>query len=338
MGTDKRIPNGALIDKLQREPYRFNFYQAVSLLEQATPHKRPLGHDGHKPEAVRFRSDVRLGFPPSDVVDIEPGESEYAPTLVTTAVMGLAGSTGPLPMPFTDMVLRRNAAREFATRDLLDIFNHRFLSFLFRARQKHHIGLTRVAPDAGPFAQYLRAFAGQIHKQPRQHGVDWSRPQLRYTSLLAGAPRSMAALETMLSSYLGIKVVGEQLVGGWLDIEPSEWTRIGHYAGQRQTLGKSTLLGKRTWDQRAGIRLHLRDLPPERIEGFLPGGRDFEALTQLTRRFLQETFHVEVWLEAKQQAPKPLALGKHGRLGWTSWFPSVAASCEPVRLTMHLTL
>ncbi|MBV8466379.1 MAG: type VI secretion system baseplate subunit TssG, partial [Burkholderiales bacterium] len=329
MGTDKRVPDGALIDKLLREPYRFNFYQAVSLLEQATPHRRPLGHDGHKPEAVRFRSHVHLSFPPSDVINVERGETEHAPTLVTTAVMGLAGAAGPLPVPFTDMVMRRNAAREFATRDLLDIFNHRFLSFLFRARQKHHIALTRVAPDTSPFAHYLRAFAGQTHKA-QHRDADWGRPQLRYTGLLAGAPRSMAALETMLSSYLGVKVVGEQLVGGWLDIDSSEWSRIGHYGGRRQALGKSTLLGKRTWDQRAGIRLHLHDLPADRVEHFLPGGRDFEALTQLTRRFLQEAFHVEVWLAARPQTPKPVALGKHGQLGWTSWLPSTTTAREPV--------
>jgi type VI secretion system protein ImpH len=334
MGTDQRVPAGVVIDKLVAEPYRFDFYQAVSLLEQATKHRRPLGHDGHQPEAVRFRSEVSLGFPPSDVVAVEPAMDGHQPTLLTVAVMGLAGAQGPLPIPFTDMVLQRNAARDFATRDLLDIFNHRFLSFLYRSRQKHRVSLARVPPDKSSFADHLRATVGRTLKPRPQNQVDWGRPLLHYAGLMSGAPRSFSALQTLLSDYFGIRVSGEQLVGNWLPVDKAEWTQLGHFNGKRQELGKTALLGTRAWDQRAGIRLRLHGIPQDQIESFLPGGSRFDALNQLTREFLQEAFDVEILLEANRSAAVPLGLNTGARLGWTSWLPSAEGRYEPIRLNL----
>lgn len=334
MGADQRMPNGALIDKLAAQPYRFDFYQAVSLLEHATLPCRPVGLDGYQHEAVRFRGDVSLGFPPSDVIAVALPDDVHAPALVTTAVMGLAGAHGPLPVPFTEMVLQHNSARKYAARDLLDIFNHRFLSFLYRARRKHRLALSRQMPEHSEPARYLRALTGMAQGASAAKRHDAANPLLRYAGLFTGGPRSMASLEALLAAHFGVQVRGEQMVGKWLDISPAEWSRIGRSSNTRNALGSSTLVGKRTWDQRAGIRLHLSGLSLARLGDFLPGERDFAVLTGLTRRFLQESFDVEVWLEVEHEAVKPAALGKGAGLGWNAWLPAKARRNQPVRLML----
>ena len=141
MGTDERAPVGALVQKLVAQPEGFNLFQAISLLERALPERAPVGTGDGRTEAVRLSSVVSLGFQASDVSRVTVSDQPGEPSHLSTAVLSLAGAQGPLPLPFTEMVLERTAARDHATADFLDIFNRRFLAFLYRSRKKHHMGL-----------------------------------------------------------------------------------------------------------------------------------------------------------------------------------------------------
>jgi len=46
MGTKDRRTNSSLTQRLEDEPYRFDFYQVVRLLEQIDPERNTVGHDG----------------------------------------------------------------------------------------------------------------------------------------------------------------------------------------------------------------------------------------------------------------------------------------------------
>ncbi|MEK7855705.1 MAG: type VI secretion system baseplate subunit TssG, partial [Acidobacteriota bacterium] len=56
---------------LADEPYRFEFFQAVRLLEKVYPEKRAVGRNAmpHE-EVVRFRSRISLDFPASEIHEI----------------------------------------------------------------------------------------------------------------------------------------------------------------------------------------------------------------------------------------------------------------------------
>src|SRR6188768_1896001 len=161
MGTDERPPAGSLVEGLVTKPQGYNLFQVISLLE------RVVGARAQTPQPqrdamrlpVRLRSVVSLGFQASDVSKVAAQESDDAEFVLHTAVMSLAGANGPLPLPFTEMVLERNAARDYATADFLDIFNHRFLAFLYRSRKKHNMGLNGLAPAESPLASCLDALS-----------------------------------------------------------------------------------------------------------------------------------------------------------------------------------
>src|SRR5687768_4623264 len=125
---------------LYAEGPRFDFFQAVKLLELAHPSDFSVGR-GVEPskEAVRFKSSVRLDFPANDIAGVAPAECPSRPPepeclggapVMTVNFLGLTGEHGPLPKPVTELVIDRLWHKDRALSDFLDIFNHRVLSLL----------------------------------------------------------------------------------------------------------------------------------------------------------------------------------------------------------------
>src|SRR5437016_13988158 len=78
------------------EAYRFDFFQAVRLLELIFPDCTPVG-EGPEPEkeAVRFSARVGFDFPAGEFHDLLPSRDVSPPYMLTT-FMVLAGIIGPL--------------------------------------------------------------------------------------------------------------------------------------------------------------------------------------------------------------------------------------------------
>ncbi len=321
MATDNGPAAGSLNELLGREPFSFDFFQAVRLLELLRPEAVSPGHGGSNLEPVAFRSKIGFDFPASDVVNAEFPADEAEPVRLTVAFMGLAGATGPLPTPFTELVMQRTAARDFATRDFLDIFNHRLISFLYRSRKKHRIALNSRPPDQTALARWLFDLAGLEFATQNRDARKWARSLLRYSGILAHQVRSMAALEAMLSDYFETPVRGEQLLGRWLVIEPRDRTRIGRRLGANQRLAVDAMLGMRAWDQMGRIRLRISVPSLARLREFLPDGDAFQALTRVTRVHLQQDIDIELHLALAPGQVSGTRLGgtSEARLGWTSW-------------------
>lgn len=338
MGADDGPAAGSLIGLLEREAFRFDFYQAVRLVELLRPGKIPVGHGGSNDEPVVFRSKVGLDFPASDLVSAEFSGDESEPVRLTVAFMGLAGGSGPLPTPFTELIIQRTAARDYATRDFLDIFNHRLISFLYRSRKKHRLSLDNRPPETTNFARWLFDLSGLEFAAHDRDSRKWARSLLRYAGILTHQVRSMSALEAILSDYFRAPVHGEQLLGRWLVIAARDRTRIGRGSGANRRLGVDTVLGTRAWDQAGRIRLRISALNLARLREFLPGRRAFESLGRIARVHLQQDIDIDLRLSLDPGQVLGTRLGRKNdsRLGWTSWLstgPS-RSDYDPVRVRL----
>ena len=317
MGTDDRPPSGPLIQRLIERPQAFDLFQAISLLERSAPHAGSVLNGAGRRESVRLRAHIALGFPSADLVEVkesDPGVRE--PVTVTTPVMALAGATGPLPLVFAEQLLERKAARDHAMADFLDIFHHRFLAFLYGSRKKHRVGLNWRSPNASVLASVLDAVSALNIKRNGGEGA-W----LRHAGLLGGAPRSMSGLLQFLRDRLGLEVRGSQLHGGWRTLEAAAVPRLGAPGLGGPRLGRNAVLGKRVWDQGAGIHLTFANLPWPRLEALLPGGADHQLAGRLVRRYVQQDVDVQMSVQPAPGQVKPSILGgpRPLRLGWTSW-------------------
>jgi type VI secretion system protein ImpH len=305
-------------DWLFAEAYRFDFFQAVKLLEALRPQAEPMG-DGVDParEAVRFRSTVRLDFPASDVEEVAPPSDEESPAEMQVNFLGLAGAEGPLPLPFVETILERVRQKDTGLRDFLDIFNHRLVSLMYRGRKAHLPALTSTPPDQGAVAGYLFSLIG-LGQPPLRHRLRVPDAGLLfYAGLLCQRPRSAVGLERILADFFQVGVRVRQLTGTWREIEPDECTTIGS-SGKNQTLGQGAVLGKRVWDQQGAFEIQLGPLSLARFEDFLPGGSAYGPLRDLIRFYvgLEFDFSVRLTVEASEVPESHLGVAK---LGWISW-------------------
>jgi type VI secretion system protein ImpH len=114
MATESRRPDPSLEQFLFEEGYRFEFFQAVRVLERLYSTKLPVGRDSiPSGEVVRFRSFLSLTFPPSAIYHISRSENLAAPVQMEVAFLGLAGIQGVLPRHYTELLLERLRSTRF---------------------------------------------------------------------------------------------------------------------------------------------------------------------------------------------------------------------------------
>jgi type VI secretion system protein ImpH len=305
---------------LWEEGYRFSFLQAVRLLETLYP-DRTSPAEGVDPrrEVVRFKSEVRLDFPPGDVETIRPPR-EGEPAEMRVNVLGLAGSMGPLPASVVELIMERSYRKDGALAEFLDIFNHRLVSLLYRARKKYRPALDAKAPDRGRVATVLHSLLGlgTPHLLGRMGVRD--RTLLAYTGFFTETVRPSIGLTRLLEDAFDTHAEIEPFRGRWDHIEDDDVTRIGE-SGQNQVLGQTAVLGRRVWDQAASFEIHLGPLNLDQFLSFLPNGRAFHPLVALVRFYAQEElgFTFRLALQAAEVPELRLGAAYGAFLGWTTW-------------------
>lgn len=329
----------ALIQLLAAQGQRFEFYQAVSLLERLRPDATSVGA-GTRPdrEAVRFRSALGFGFTGSDLASVEPGASPEAPSVMTVNFLGLAGAQGPLPAAYTQLLMDRQRAGDTILRDFLDVFNHRLVSLLYRARKMLRPGFGYRSAESDPTTRMLLSLAGLGTPVMQQRLSVPDRALPRYAGLLAQYPRSNAGFDQLLSSYFGIGVTVRQFLGRWITLEEGERSALGR-TGHHQRLGRDCLLGRRMYDVGSQQEVRLGPLRFQDFLDFLPTGAAYRALTDLTRVYLGETSHIVLCLILRAAEIPALRLGHtHGaRLGWTTWLKTRASERRDTSVRLHVS-
>lgn len=306
---------------LFEEGHAFDFYQAVALLEQLSPGAAPIGEGANpREEAVRFSSSISLAFPETDVARVAPPGEEGEPARMEVNFMGLAGVLGPLPAPFAELVYQRAVRGDRAARDFLDIFNHRLISFAYRIRKLHRVGLGVSSPEEDDAARHLFALVGLGGEGLRGRLSVPERALLHHAGNLANQNRSMEGLVAMLRHHFGVPIEAVPLTGAFRRIEPEDRTAIGK-SGQNRVLGRSAGLGARFWDQESTFDLRVGPLTFAQFRRFLPDEDALAPLCELVRFYGGDRFHFGVVLVLAEGETPELRMGKKftARLGQTAW-------------------
>ncbi|MBP2293213.1 type VI secretion system baseplate subunit TssG [Azospirillum rugosum] len=313
-------------DELAAEPWRFDFVQAVRLLEAAA---RAAGYDrqpvgGNHPrgeDAVRFRSLDTMAYPAAEVprVDLRGDGADMAVPVMAVSVLGLTGPLGVLPQHYTAFVHECRRSHNPALADFLDIFHHRILSLFARAAGKYHLGLSveraATAEEPDPITAVLQALAGVQGMAP-----PLAPTLVHYAGHLSQRRASAAALEAMLSGDLGLPVRIEQFQGAWLALPEAEQSRLG---GAFCTLGVDAMAGERAWDVQSRFRVVIGPVSYQDFDPLLPGGTRLERVAALTRFQVGEALDFDVQLVLKREEVPECRLAEAGafqpRLGWNTW-------------------
>ena len=322
MATGRGRRRAPVVERLQDEPYRFEFAQAVRILERARPTSAPVG-SGSVPEreAVRFSSSIGSGFPASEIDRVELGGDEDEPARMAVNFLGLAGHQGPLPESFVALVQRRSIQKDNGPRDFLDLFNHRLISLLTRIKRKHSPVLDPRPPHETHFARYLLSAIGMGTPGLGQRMSVPDRTLLHYAGLLANRPRSLSALLVILRHYLGAKVSCRPFRGAWYRLSEDQTTVLGRH-GRNQRLGRGAVLGTRVWRQDWRFELRIGPVGWSLFRELLPDGRGHQPVLALARLHVghEFDFDVRLCLDRKEVPGSTLGYGEDApRLGWTSF-------------------
>ena len=307
MAIDTRQSRSPVTVRFFEEPYRFDFQQAIRLVENLAGGQglNPI----ETPFAFQLRSRVFLSAPPSDVYayDMRHPRALWGAPVLEVNLLGLAGITGPLPMPYTEMILERKKARDHAMDDFLQIFNHRLLS-IYRSI---YVNMTPAAQDVLPgqtaIGKSLNAFAGL---QFARHKM------LTYAGPLWAKYRSIHQVRQILEAYFEVPVTLLSHEGTFKTIPPEAVTLLGR---QHQRLGEGASLGGRYWDETTNLRVQVGPVPYEVYNQLKPGAPGHEALHEVSRMLLSSEYDVEIDVVLDQAtSPAPL-LGENVRLGQVAY-------------------
>ncbi len=351
MEASGRRPDAHLIERLSSEPGAFEFFQAVRLLEIEAREQshacEPVGHD-HPPEreSVRFHAASALAFPAAPIHALEREAEPSAATSESRAwhmyvtFLGLVGAAGVLPAHYTELVHERARKRDHALRDFLDLFQHRAISFFYRAWCKYRFPIAwereRASGGADPFTWSLECLAGRGTAGTRNRQRMRDSTAVYFAGHLAHRPRSAAGLESMLEEFLGAGVRAEQFVGRWLAVPDEEQSRLpcaDFPRGRNNVLGAGLLLGARVWDVCSKVRIHVGPLSAAQFEMLEPGSLGVERVRDLVFSYLEIGTDAELSVELAPGCAPGLRLSgnepRNSRLGCDAWLSAHPASARP---------
>ncbi len=338
----------ALVDLLFECPYKFDFFQAVRLLERIGNVPGTLGRDAPRREVVRFAARQSLAFPASAIHDLrrEPDagspRSSTPPTrsVMTVAFLGLTGPKGILPVHYTVELRSRLRAGDQLTADFFDLFNHRLISLFYRAGEKYRVASDGAGgPDRQTFANALMALIGLGPEggANRDRLSFDDRRLLLQAGLFTRQVRTAEGLAALIAGTIGIEAEVRQFVPRWVEIGPEFRSRIGP-GGRNNVVGQSCVIGRRYLDTQGKFRLRIGPMTYSQFQRLLPGTATFKELVELTRLYVgpEFVFDVELILRADEVPRSRLGDGTErpalGRYTWAAAGPrgedaSVLVAC-----------
>lgn len=319
---------------LEENAYRFDFYQAVRLLENAYPERPRVGESMvPRDDAVRFTQRPELVFHPNTLGAFTQGAQGQAPQLAVN-FFGLLGPQGPLPTHLTEYIRDRERNADDPTfARFLDMFQHRMVSLFYRAWANAQPAVSLERPGRDRFAMYVGTIFGLGEAALRERDAVPDFAKLHFAGMLALPTRPVAGLELILARFFRLPVRIEQWVGHWMALPAESLTRLG--ARDSAALGVSTVMGARVWDAQHKFRIVIGPLDMVDYERFLPGGASLKRLVDWVRNYVRDGLDWDVNLQLKQADVPRLKLGAHARLGYTSWLLSGAARGDQRQLKLN---
>lgn len=304
---------------LEEAPYKFDFNQAMRLIEAGSPGMQRVGRSLRPSEdPVRLGQEPSLAFAPSMLATFRPGgkgEADY----LAGFFFGLFGPNGPLPLHLSEYARDRERLQHDRTfRAFADIFHHRMMSLFYRAWADARPTVQMDRPQDDRFATYVGATFGTALESLRDRDALADHSKLYMAGRLSLQTRPVEGLQAMLEELFQVPMQVEEYVGEWMKLPAESRLRLGQ---SRDTgrLGETATIGSRVWGGQHKFRIRCGPLERQDFRRFLPGGESLERLCATVRNYVGDELEWELrMLLVGSQLPS-VRIGENGRLGWTSW-------------------
>ncbi len=346
MASENRASEHHLTEALIQDASGYDFFEALRLIEAQYQHQPRLGTSVKvSDDPVRFGQPPELQFPISTLSTYTLDEKGLPHLGVN--FFGLFGPHGALPLHLTEFA--RERIRHFHDHTFsrfADIFHHRMISLYYRAWANARPTVSYDRPEADRFAFYIGSLLGIGGEANRKRDALADRAKLYYAGHFSAQTKSPEGLKAIIADVLSVDVQIEEFIGEWMEIQPSEYTRLG-YSPEVASLGQSALLGGYVWGCQHKFRVILGPLKLGQYLALLPGAEALSKLTAMVRNYIGDEL---VWdaklILKKQDVPTELMLGTsiepnlnsmngEARLGWSMWLGPRPSSHDADDLTLN---
>ncbi len=328
--TNGQTPD-PLIAKLAAEPFAFDFYAALRLVQSQFADQPRIGYSwSAAQDPVRLAQSPSLEFAGSTLhipeeleralqaVRKKRGEVPRRPVLYSRH-FGVFGPNGPLPLCLTEYARDRILHHDDPTfAAFCNIFHHRLLSFFFRAWADAQKTVDLDRPKEQCWEDFVGSLIGIGMESLRQRNSVPDRSKLYFAGRLVQQTRNAEGLGAIVQDFFGVTTKVLTFVGRWLALPAGSICKLGQ-SRSTGTLGAAVILGNRFWTCQLHFRLRMGPMSFKEYERLLPSGSSFRRLCDWVREYAGEHYFWDVQLVlAKEEVPS-VRIGHAGRLGWTTW-------------------
>lgn len=284
MERESQSAHTRLIEALQANLPKANFYRFCQLLEFAQPSAAPLGATlTPKDDPVRFRPHPGMGFPVSELKRVEWDEQhpERPPTIRTT-FLGLYGVDSPLPTSYLDDIAQRREGHE-ALEAFLDIFNHRILTQFYRIWRKYSYPASFEAGGRDNTSQCLLGLIGLGVPGAAKH---IATPISRFLALLSTMRMPTRTAEGIVSLVKLLSPETHAEVRAHYPQRVAIRQRVSLGGKRAVNLSQRQVLGKSAIDANSQLELTLYPATPEQAKAWMENGQLHSDLLVLLRVYL----------------------------------------------------
>lgn len=324
MATTRRRKSLSIIEQLESEPFRFEFFQAVRLLERTAVLSDENKNHALEPvarnapphrELVHFHARANLQFSSAEITRVstqtidnqDDSKNATSQWQMEIAFMGLLGAQGVMPYHLTESVLRELKSKNSSLHDFINTFNHRIISMFYQAWHKYQLPVNyernkqRLGRNPDLFTDVIQSLAGL------------GTPELRYqqpisdesiAGLAGHLSRNICSADNLsrsIKQLLDLDVSIQQFVGQWQDLPEDVQCQLPspqNPKGVNNALGANTILGSRCYHAQSKFRVIVAPLPKDRFMELSPGSKKLEALKSYIRLSsgIEMDFDIEVTL------------------------------------------
>ena len=286
---------------MEREGYRFEFFQAVRLLAGARGGLASVGGPDVRRESVRVSPDPASVFPAADVRHVR--RTPAGSVQVEVGFGGLYGVDAALPASFHDRVSTGSDDIQ-PLRDFLDLLGHRPYAQLWRAwsRFRPEVRPGRGAgatPPSDVHAARAAALAGASQTEPSPVPLPTLLP---LAARLSSWSRSAEGLRAVLELATGERVRVRENIPRLVRL--GDRPRLG-----RARLGVDAVVGARIHDESGKFRLEVGPLSLGAFRDLLPGAPGSARVDALVRLYAADALDYDVDLLLNSNEAPRLRLG-----------------------------
>ncbi len=324
-------------------PCSTDFFSFVRRMEGILRHMPRVGSSRTlADDPLVFHQTTYLEFAPATVQRVRPLPERDAGGPVGRMegyFLGLLGPSGPMPLSLTEYVWARSQGvphpdriapiantqvsihrRDTSLEDFFNVFNHRFISFLYRAWAACRKAVDYDRPEHAKFPQFVGSFVGLGMENLKSRLDVPDEAVLYFSGHFANRTRHAEGLAAVVSDYFGTPAKVIENVGHWLDIPDGDQCALGGIGGT--PLGAGVVIGARIWDRQLRFVLRLGPMPLATYEKLFPGTASLESLKCLVKLYTHREFYCGLNLVLAREEYPGSRLGAGARLGLSTWLHS----------------